>query len=388
MELEELVKLFSEILKINRKTLLFVLGVIVSNLYIDSDPVWGIIVGPLGRTKTELLNPFRKLPEVIWISKFRKESLVSGLVGAKHWRGFGILQKLKPDENYIMVIKDFSSILSLHPEKMAEVFGILREIYDGDYTEGFGNELGLVNWQGKIGVIGACTGAIDQAHSFQQKHGSRFLYWRIKSRDVQDDIQLTKHVLNQTGSEKSWRDRLQMGATDFFSNFSKNFPTLIVRLDDSKDKITSIATFAAYARSYVHRDGYGNRDIEAFPDLKAPTRLAKELTNLGTALAMLSGEDRISNENFSILVKCAIDSVPRVRVEILRALSNGAAQLGDISRGLRFPNTSTKRILEDLRMVGHVEEVFGIWQLSSECESLIKGAGFVDPKELWSSIQI
>ena len=52
----------------------------------------------------------------------------------------------------------------MRPESKAEVLSALREIYDGKWTRYIGTDGGRpLHWEGKLGLVFGCTGAIDTA---------------------------------------------------------------------------------------------------------------------------------------------------------------------------------------------------------------------------------
>ncbi len=212
MEIKELELEYKRILKISPKTLRVSLGVIAANFLLESDPVWCLIVGSSGRSKSETLNLFSDLPNVIKISDFTAQSLISGL-RTKRADGFGILQKLQKGGKYLILVSDMSGILSLHPEKQNTLFAILRNVYDGYYAKPFGNPVGLTKWWGKVGFLGGVTEAIDHHHNARQKFGSRFLYWRLERQNLSEDLELTINAIRRTPKEKEWRVDLKRAVT-------------------------------------------------------------------------------------------------------------------------------------------------------------------------------
>jgi len=70
----------------------------------------------------------------------------------------------------LLVIKDFGSILSLRDDTCREIYGQLREVYDGAYCKEWGNGQKLY-WKGKVGIVAAVTPRIDQQHSLHSSLG-------------------------------------------------------------------------------------------------------------------------------------------------------------------------------------------------------------------------
>ncbi len=380
MELKALEKKYREIYEISPSTFRFVFSLIVANFFLKNyEPVWALIIGGSGRTKTETLNPFFGLPNVIGVSELTAQSLFSGMVGRKNTKGYGLLQRLPSDETFVLLVKDMSAILSLHPDKQNALFSILRDVYDGRYSRPFGNRLGLVEWQGKVGIVGASTSAIDQHHNAREKFGSRFIFWRIEKNTIDRDVEIAINSMQKLKS-RDLREDLRNAVKNYFLNLPH------IKVSVSKkilERIGSLATLAAYARSPVLRDSYRAREIKDIPDHEVGTRMANQLLMLGIGLAMLQMESEIRDEDFGIILKSALDSMPRLRRCVLRALSEkGPTDQVTISNYLGLPYTTTKLAIEDLEVLGLVNSNVGL-DLSNSCKTLILNSGFQSKKEFW-----
>ena len=101
---------------------------------LPGDPVWLIIIAPSSNTKTELLRSFYGHKNAYFISNLTPSTLVSGLKIDK-----GPEPSLLPKLNdKLVVLKDFTSVLSMRSENQQEILAQLREAYDGQYTKIFG----------------------------------------------------------------------------------------------------------------------------------------------------------------------------------------------------------------------------------------------------------
>lgn len=84
-----------------------------------------------------------------------------------------------------LILKDFTSVLSMNPDSRAELLAALREIYDGDYSRFFGSDGGTHSeWHGRIGLIAAVTPEIERHRRVITSMGDRFLFLRVFNRDL------------------------------------------------------------------------------------------------------------------------------------------------------------------------------------------------------------
>ena len=82
----------------------------------------------------------------------------------------------------ILVLKDFTSILSMNRDQRAAVLAALREVYDGRWNRSVGTDGGrTLSWEGRIVLIGATTTAYDSHHSVIAAMGDRFTLIRMDS---------------------------------------------------------------------------------------------------------------------------------------------------------------------------------------------------------------
>jgi hypothetical protein len=105
---------------------LAVLGAVAAN-NLDGDPVWLGIVAPPSSAKTELLSALSTLPDVVQAATVTPAGLLSGTPKKQRDKGAkgGLLQQI--GEFGILVLKDFGSVLSMHPETKTEVLAAMRE---------------------------------------------------------------------------------------------------------------------------------------------------------------------------------------------------------------------------------------------------------------------
>jgi hypothetical protein len=138
-----------------------------------------LISGP-GNAKTETVQSVSAIEGAAVVSTITSEG---GLLSAtpRKTRGKnatgGLLRKI--GERGLLVIKDFTSILSAGREVRAPMLAALREIHDGKWVRNVGTDGGqTLTWEGRIVVIGACTTAWDQAHGVISIMGDRFVLIR------------------------------------------------------------------------------------------------------------------------------------------------------------------------------------------------------------------
>jgi hypothetical protein len=324
-----------------------VLATQVANMRLSGDPVWLMLVGGSGMGKTERLMPVTKMPHVIMSSTITGEAALLSATPKKDRAESatgGLLRQV--GQHGMLVLKDFTSILSMSRDARAAVLAALREVYDGRWDRPYGADGGQVlTWQGHCGLLAGCTTAIDSAYSVLDKMGTRFIFIRLPSVNLND---IGHAALAHMGQEDKMRHELA-GAT---AGLLANLPGAEYPVDDEvRDKLVALACLASQSRSPVQRDYKG--EIELVLDAEAPTRIIKQLGQLWRAggLLGLSRED-----TWEMVHRAGFDSISKLRGAILRHLGRHDVlrTTTDIGHAVAHPTRSVRRALEDLTAHGVV----------------------------------
>ncbi len=357
---QQLEDVISKWLLIKDKGLLrMVLAAVVANK-LNADPVWLFIVAAPGATKTEFIRGLNKIDGIYPISDLTPQTFLSGDKG----KTSSLLLRLP--YGTIFTYKDFTTVLSMHRDKQQAIIAQLREIYDGYYRKEFGTGE-TKTWEGKIGFIAGVTSVIDRHYEIYSVLGERFIQYR----PIQpNSIAVAKKAMRNSGVDKKMRDEIQNAMANFISNIQ--IPEERVNVSDElEDRIAHLAAFCVKARSGIIRDGYSTREIDLIPETELPTRLAKQLITLHTALSFIG---HISpEEDYELIKKVALDSLPQKRKLVLGILiDNKEEHLNTKKIGLKinYPTNTTRRILEDLHALGLIRK---------------EGKGQGSPDEWWVS---
>ena len=102
---------------------------------LPGERVWLLIVAPAGGMKTELIRAFELVPDAFSLSTLSGRSLISG-ARVEGEEDPSLLPKL---DGKMLLIKDFTCILTLPASERREILGTLRDIYDGYSSKVFGH---------------------------------------------------------------------------------------------------------------------------------------------------------------------------------------------------------------------------------------------------------
>jgi hypothetical protein len=169
------------------------LGAIQAHYLHIGDPAWLFIVAPPGSGKTTMsIMGASDLKQVVLLGDLSENTFLSGFYGHKQP---GLLEKTgeskKKGTTYttsgdlIVLVKDFTTVLSMRREKRGAILSQLREIHDGMFKRDFGTGDTKI-WRGQATVIAAVTPVLDRYYSIFGVLGERFLQLRWHRPDSEE----------------------------------------------------------------------------------------------------------------------------------------------------------------------------------------------------------
>jgi hypothetical protein len=316
---------------------------------ISGDPVWILLTGPPSSGKTETLNSLLGLPDMYSVSTLTEAALLSGTPVREQAADAtgGLLREI--DKFGILVLKDFTSILSMNRDKQKVLLGALREIYDGAWTRRVGVDgARTLAWAGKVGLIGGVTSAIDSHHAVMSAMGQRFALYRLPPIDGGAQA---RRAIEKTGDEPKMREELSRAVCACFDGIDFTSPRVLSGEDH--EWIIALTTLVAKCRSAVERHGY-TRDIELVHGAEAPARLTKMLVQLLGGAHQIGVRPRRARD---LIIKIGFDCIPPVRRLTVEALLKQANPLttAALAAAVRYPEQTVRRALQELECHDIVE---------------------------------
>ncbi len=348
-----------------------------------ADPIWLIIIAPPSNTKTELLRSFDGHKNAFFISNLTPATFVSGL-GSKKNPEPSLLPKLN---DKMVILKDFTTILSMRSESRQEILAQLRETYDGQYSKSFGTGKTL-NWKGRFGLMAACTPVYDSHYGVIGSMGERFVLYRSDSMNGEKmGLQAQKIV----GQEDVMRAEIKLAVHTFIDQFKNLENVDFEKNEDINKMIISLACFCAYARCPVERDY--KQCIKYLPIPEGTPRLVKQFMQMGMGLALAHGKNSIDDQAYETIKKIGRDLMSAQRLAVLKYLwdhrafeyASGWEKTKDVSTAVNMPTATARLTLEDLMVVGALnrdtvdKDSSGTyaWQISTKlCDYIVQAEVF------------
>lgn len=341
----------------------------------EGDPLWMVLVSPPSNGKTELLTAASHAPNTHALSTLTKRTLISGQkADESDDREPSLLERLK---GKTLILKDFTTILTLHRDDRSEILGVLREVYDGRVSKSFGTGKTYI-WEGKMGLLAGCTPTIDRHWAVLSSLGERFLFYRLPSGGTEDRREQARRALEAAEQKSGLRDDLGKAICRSHSMahgwYKENTEQVVIR-PSIKETLITLADLTAKGRTPVLRDGK-TRELIAPSDPEGLGRLVTQLRQLGLALCIIHGNCEPGAEELAILRKVARDTMPPFRARILGALTqHRGVTVADLEKETGLPHATASRELEDCRLLKLVIRDGEGWRLSPETREEVEASG-------------
>jgi hypothetical protein len=311
---------------------------------LGGDPAWLMVVSGSGNAKTETVQALAGMGAHVTSTIASEGALLSATSSKDKARDAtgGLLRKI--GSAGVLVIKDFTSVLSMNRDIRAQVLAALREVYDGRWERNVGTDGGrTLTWTGRIVVIGAVTSAYDSAHAVIAAMGDRFALVRVDSSTGR--IAAGVQALHNVDRETEMRGELAGAVRDLIGNLDPD-RAILDRGDYAV--LLAAADLVTLARTAVERDYRGDVIDAHAPEM--PTRFAKFLGQVvrgGLALGM-------SREHaHAVALRVAGDSVPPLRLAILGDVAaHPYSRTSEVQKRLQRPRSTVDRELQALHLLG------------------------------------
>lgn len=347
--LERLHNIYKKYLYIeDTKRIDVVLATALSSKYLEANsdhvPIWLILVGPSGDMKSVQLNAIEGFG-THYLHKITSRTLVNGQKDKLRFPD--LAPKLN---NKLVVIRDMASLLKLPPQEKGEVWGQLRDLYDGfaGTASGMGVDCKYDNLN--VTLLAGSTPAIDSQILVHQDLGTRELIYRTNGSNNKEKV-MQKCIENEECIENI-SQVLREETLSFLNGL--NISRDIIKENDLK-KIKEIALYTAYMRASAELDQYTNEvRNDVYPE--EPTRIIKQMKRLYLCLLGLA-EDYPQDRAIEILWNVAKSSAFPVRVRLLDALIKQDDEItsSGLSKILQMGKSTTMRELSVLWNMGVVE---------------------------------
>lgn len=320
---------------------------------LKGEPVWLLTVAGSASGKTEGIAPLAATPNTVMVSEIASPgALLSGTSNSERSKDAtgGLLKQIGAQGT--LILKDFTSILSMGSDARTAVLAALREIYDGSWNRLVGTDGGKsLSWAGRITLIGATTTTYDRHHSVIAAMGDRFALIRMDSRA--DRRVKGMQALMNTGHEKQMREELSKAAAGVIAGMDKNPAPLD---QDELIVLFEAADYVTMARTPAERDFKGEPMEANDPELSARfVKMLQQIVLGGSPIGMHRRDAML------LALRIAHDSIPPVRRMVLEAVHRKPfSRTADVIEATQIPRTTIDRMLQELALQRMLKKSQGV----------------------------
>jgi predicted transcriptional regulator len=315
----------------------------VLSIKIPGDPLWTFLVGPPSSGKTLAIMTTTYYEGMVYQSTLTPATLVSGYK-TEDGSDPSILRFLS---GKTLGIKDYTAVKSLPIGMQEQLYGVMRDAYDGRVDRDYGNQISRHFDNSFFSLVAGVTHVIHGDN--RASLGERFIKFEFIRANTPDGLYnpraqiekaledmdpendsiikiMTAHFLEHHANAKDWSD-------------FKNVPTMPEWV---KQRILALAEIVAYLRCGE------NPDYRPQPEIGA--RLAKQMKKLGQALCIVMGKTAIDRDVYRIIEQCAYDTSIGWNSDIMRTLlqANRPLSLADLMLMSSVSKSTLERKMNDL----------------------------------------
>lgn len=313
---------------------------------LDSDPVSLYLIGPPAYGKTIIAEAVRRTPQVVARDTVSKTGLLSGWT-----RKNGSDPSLIPRLNgKVLILKDFTAMLSMRREELHEVLGVFRAATDGYISRTMGK--GDIEYDSTFGIIACVTNEIDRHRGVLAALGERFLSYRVPDISNYEVAQRCMTAMSRHAKSRQRRELADAGAAILSLD-----PDPATITQQQKRTILNTAAIAARARTEIRRSRF-TKEPE-IPTPEVPTRLATQLNDLAIGIAMARQRKAVTSDEIKLVQQCAIHCITLKRLRLFRVLAcwyPDYCTCSDIATAMQgFQKRIIYQWLEDMLLLNLVE---------------------------------
>jgi hypothetical protein len=352
--LQELNNDYHEIFYVEDQALFPLLLSVVIGARLNAPPVWLYIIGPSSGGKSTVISTLNKIPFITEISDLTPNTFLSGAKVAG--KETSLLKRM--GNNFVVVMKDFTTMLAKDESSKSVIISHMREIYDGYITKATGNG-DIISWGSKEKpwkgtFIMATTEGIYKIQEEFADMGTRAINYIFLP---QNRKKTTKVGLKNKKNNSEFNERLgklQSDVAEFVLHKISTAPPCFDPIgEDLEDEIIDVADMASMCRSVVQRNWRGEKNLALSAEF--PMRMSEQLMAIAQFLTY-ANDGELTDDMKQCVYKVAFDSIPKQRRMILEVLASyKRIEVSAASIQMNYPPELVRAWIEDLHMHGVVD---------------------------------
>lgn len=328
------------------------LAVALSNKAKDSKPIWIFIIGRSGDGKSELTMGFKNYPDTIILDRITSNTLATGKTH-KNKKLHDLGEDLQ-NGSHIIIFSDLACLKSVNKDEKNEIWGQLRELYDGRINKRTGNDTMCMYDNCHVTLLACSTPDIRDEYSIHNQLGTRELCYEIEGNIESNDEKMLR-AISHLGSEAEMKKDIAEIMQSYIAakNFTMHKPSNELTLW-LFEKCKELSVMRATAR-FESRTG----ELSGNVTWEVPTRLIQQFMLLYASFKSLSidyPEDRFKH----IVNNLILSSGELIRQRLYRFFRDNSGQycLDDLAEIHPHGRITIKRQCEVLAALKVLKRTF------------------------------
>jgi hypothetical protein len=236
-------------------------------------------------------------------------------------------------------------------------------------STGMGDDL---LWEGYLGLFGAVTPKIDEVAELNSSLGERFVLYRPFRLDPMAEA---RAAAERDHDPEEWRALIATTAMRAFERAVAQVKAIAIP-EVTTNRVIDLAQLTALGRASVSREGY-TKNIRLIPEAEGPARLTRQFTKFLKGLCAVRGRETPDEQAIAIVTKIARDSIPTIRLHVLRALYFDQIPRKDVAARAGLPLSTVEYHLQDLLALGVTKREGDAWALDDAFRELVEQTNFL-----------
>jgi hypothetical protein len=370
---DDLAKKVEKFLPNTRKALKIMLAIATSGVRKNRTMLWLLFVGDPSSGKTELVELTRANPDVFSTDSITMQSFVSGERVKGKQKVHDLLNELNKK---CFVVKDWTTLFTLHQDTTRKVIGDLVGIYDGSFAK-FSPARGNTLYKARFSHLGCITPSTLNHHNrYLNMVGARFLFYVIPSLTKKQEDESFSAIFKDKDRNKTKRKLSKL--TSRYLNKLNRLEVKDIKFNKkTRDYLTIAARFISRARGVVviQRSSFINEDKEKITyyeplhiQVEQPWRAIQQLMELAKYLCLVENKNKLNNEEYEIIKDITLSSMPADRATAIKVFYKReiheitAKQLADENEA---SIKTSRRLLDELVFLGILDKEKGKGNMAS-----------------------
>lgn len=324
-----------------------ILATYISNGY-PGTPLWLYIVGASGDWKSAFLRSLEECPQVLKLDQITSNTLASGLPKVTD------LGAILANTSTLLLFPDLASLTSKNINEKNEIWGQMRNLYDGFINKRVGSGVVRVYEDCHVSMLAGTTDAIRNEILIHAQLGTRELMYDTEAYRIDNNLKMDMALENEA-YEDEMKQEIHKAVDDFLlyhkAKKIKLTKEMVIFIKAEADRLSILRATGTVDRIY--------QELLNPITPEVPTRAVKQFKRIYMALKSLDPNypDERCKEIITHIVNSSGNKVRQLILNSMRHyIATGWLKIEDVQQNTKLGRKPVKAQLEMLWNMGIVNK--------------------------------